>query len=245
MSRYALLTISAIALLSSVVAGDFTLPVKTCKRGSDDYSSCLRLAIQEALPAFVKGIPELDFPALDPFYTKEQHDEYRNGEILGNFLVYDAYTYGLAKARIKAVRPVFEGDNFRLEVDYESPKFFSEGKYKADGRIGSFKLGGEGYFNLSAEDVSVTWKIEGKVVDDHWKVEHFHVSPQLGKLKVYFSNLFNGNDELNKAAMQFVNEYWPSLTQSVLPIASKSWDKVCTELANRIFSKVPFSKVFP
>lgn len=29
--------------------------VKTCKKDSDDFSSCLRLAIQEAWPTFVSG----------------------------------------------------------------------------------------------------------------------------------------------------------------------------------------------
>jgi len=50
---------------------------------------------------------------------------------------------------------------------------------------------------------------------------------------------------LDNAAMKFVNEYWPSLYREMLPFLAKNWDERLTELSNRIFSKISFSKTFP
>ena len=48
------------------------------------------------------------------------------------------------------------------------------------------------------EDMRCTWDISGHVVDDKWVVEHFKMSPTIGGMKIWFSDLFNGNDDLSK-----------------------------------------------
>lgn len=55
-----------------------------------------------------------------------------------------------------------------------------------------------GFFNISMEDLRVTWDISGHVVNDIWVVEHFKLSPTVGDMKIWFSDLFNGNNELSK-----------------------------------------------
>ncbi|XP_053972528.1 uncharacterized protein LOC128873183 [Hylaeus volcanicus] len=231
----------------ALVLGDYQLPasVKTCKKDSDDFSSCLRLAIQESWPAFVQGMPDFDLPALDPYYTDVYTNEYESGQLRGKLSASDVRTYGLAKARFLSVKPEMSDDFFRLEIDVEMPKIFIDGEYKAEGSLGAFKLGGKGFFNISMEDVRCTWDISGHVVDDRWVIEHFQLVPVIGGLKVWFSDLFNGNDEMNRAAMLFVNEYWPVVYRGMLPKMMKTWDVYLTETTNRFFSKIPFSSVFP
>ncbi|XP_024869462.1 circadian clock-controlled protein-like [Temnothorax curvispinosus] len=226
-------------------AQDFELPVQTCKHDADDYSSCLRLAVQEAWPNFIPGIPKLDLPVLDPYFTEEQRTVYEANDLRADITVTNVNTYGLAKAQFLAVRPHYSDNFFKLEIDVDLPKVLMEGNYKADGSIGTFQIGGEGFFNISMEDIKATWTLEGPVANDRWTLDHFYLNPEIGKMQIWFSDMFNGNEELNNAAMRFVNEYWPTLYRTMLPFLTKTWDERLTEASNRIFSKISFSKTFP
>ncbi|KAF7387178.1 hypothetical protein HZH68_012855 [Vespula germanica] len=237
----------AITYLFVIVAGQVKLPadVKTCKRGTDDYSSCLRLAIQESWPIFVKGIPELDVPTLDPFYNEYGVYEFGSNEVHGKIEGSNIYFYGMNNIKFLAVRPEYTDDQFKLEIDWALPKCFLEGEYNIDANLVNFKLGGKGYFNVSLEDVKVTWEINGPVKDDRWVIEHFIPNAQVGKLKFWCSDLFNGNEQLTKSAIGFVNEFWPTIYRGMFPYIKKVWDELFTDYVNRIFSKLSFNEVFP
>ncbi|KAL6422469.1 hypothetical protein ACFW04_010637 [Cataglyphis niger] len=152
---------------------------------------------------------------------------------------------GLKIIRFSNIKSHFLDDVFRLEIDTQVPRLFIDGDCEAEGRIGGFRMGGKGHFNLTLEDIRGTWDLTGHVVNDTWTVEHFRFLPTVGNMKIYLNNLFNNNNELNDLAMFFVNEYWPTLYRAMLPITSKNWDSWLTDLSNRLFSKVSFSKLFP
>ncbi|XP_072763889.1 protein takeout [Anoplolepis gracilipes] len=228
-----------------VAAQDLELPVQTCKRDAADYTSCLRLAMQEAWPTFVAGVPKLELPPLDPYFLEHQHTVYETGDLRADITVKNVNIYGLAKCHFLAVRPHHSDDFFKLEVDLELPKMLIEGNFKANGAYGALQIGGEGTFNISLEDIKDTWNIQGPVANDRWTLEHFILTPEIGKIQVWFSDMFNGNEQLNAVALQFVNEYWPSLYREMLPFLSKNLDEYLTELGNRVLSKVSFSKTFP
>ncbi|XP_070156333.1 protein takeout [Polyergus mexicanus] len=244
MSFYALAVYCATVFVL-VAAQDLELPVQTCKRDASDYTSCLRLAMQEAWPNFVAGIPKLDLPPLDPYFLEYQHTEYETGDLRADVTVKNVNIYGLSKITFLAVRPHHSDNAFRLEVDLELPKMLIEGNFKANGAYGALQIGGEGSFNISLEDIKDTWFMEGPVANDIWTLEHFRLTPEIGKMTVWFSDMFNGNEQLNNIALNFVNENWPSLYREMLPFLSKNLDDYLTEVANRIFSKVSFSKTFP
>ncbi|XP_011498695.1 PREDICTED: circadian clock-controlled protein-like [Ceratosolen solmsi marchali] len=238
----------ALLVAQASCAEEVSLPrsVKVCNRRSSDYSSCLRLAIQESWLTFVKGIPQLQLPVLDPMSMDYIESNYQAAEISGRFSLRDVKTYGLARTNFLAVRPYFSGNTMNMEIDVEVPKAFIDGNYKADGSIGLYKIGGKGYFNVSIDHISATWSLEGHVDDDRWIIDHLHIYPDVEKLKVHFTDLFNGNDELNKAALSLVNEYWQVFYKGFLPSLEKHWDQYLSDFLNRfIFSKISVSKVFP
>lgn len=90
------------------------------------------------------GLPDFDIPSLDPFYTESYSMEHESGQLRGKMLVTDARLYGLAKSRFLSVKPEMDGDFFRLEIDVEIPKILIDGDYKAEGSLGTFKMGGKG-----------------------------------------------------------------------------------------------------
>ncbi|XP_012533930.1 uncharacterized protein LOC105835324 [Monomorium pharaonis] len=244
MSFYSLFLFCATAFVFAA-AQDLELPVKTCKHDADDYASCLKSAIEEAWPKFMPGIPNLDVPVLDPYFSEKERLQYDADDIKVDILVTNVKTHGLSKAEFLAVRPHYSDTYFKLEADVSLPTVLMEGDFKADGSVKSFHIGGEGAFNISMEDIKCTWIMEGGVANDRWTIEHVHLNPEIGKMQVWFSDMFDGNDELTNAAIKFVNDYWPTLYRSMLPILAKSWDEQLTELSNRVFSKVSFSKTFP
>ncbi|XP_017887819.1 uncharacterized protein LOC108629573 [Ceratina calcarata] len=236
------------AFAVTLVSGDNQLPatVKTCKKDSEDFSSCLRLAIQEAWPTFIQGLPDFNIPPLDPYYVESHVMDYKNGQLRSHVTATDVRAYGLAKIRFLSVKPEINGDFFRLEIDMELPKILVEGNYKAEGSLSkTFKVGGKGFFNASMEDIRGTWDISGHIVNDKWNVEHFRVAPTIGDMKIWFSDLFHGNEDLNRAALTLANEYWPVVYRTMLPTLMDEWDTYFTEFINRFFSKIPFSTVFP
>jgi len=93
---------------------------------------------------FSEGIPKLDVPVLDPYFTEEERTVYETSEIRADITVTNVNTYGLAKAQFLAVRPQYSDNYFKLEFDVDLPKVLIEGNYKADGAVGAFQIGGEG-----------------------------------------------------------------------------------------------------
>ncbi|XP_012215638.1 uncharacterized protein [Linepithema humile] len=214
-----------------------------CKRNSTNYSNCLKLAIEEAWPKLIKGLPEFDFPPLDPMTYEFGSAVFDINAIHGEANVSNFVFEGMAKTRFVAVKVNFVDDNFQAVVDLQVPKLAGAGEYEAVGTLAGFRINGKGYFNLTAEDISGPQIITGYVANDRLIIEHVIVAPSIKNLKVYF-DLFNSNKEINDLILTFVNEYWPFLYRAVLPTATKVWEPWLCDLANRFFSKVSFTKLF-
>ncbi|XP_011064514.1 PREDICTED: uncharacterized protein LOC105152117 [Acromyrmex echinatior] len=231
-------------ILFGLASGEFTFPATICKRNSIDYSACLKQAFEEAIPQFVKGLPEFDLPSLDPLVYKFGQVLFNSEGIHAEVALMNAIITGLAKVQVNDIRTHFLDDVFRLEIDALVPKLILKGVVKMNGTLGIFRIASEGPFNLTANDVNGTWDMTGHVVNDTWIVEHVRVLPAVKKLKLYF-DLFQDNKEINNIAVNFVNEFWPPLYRVMLPVTSEVWDPWLTDLVNKLFSKVSFSKVFP
>ncbi|XP_077277044.1 uncharacterized protein LOC143905475 isoform X2 [Temnothorax americanus] len=189
---YAVSVFSVVAFRFSATA-EFTLPVTTCKRNSADYFACLKHALEEAWPRFIQGLPEYDFPSLDPIFFEHGKLLLTANELHGELTGTNITVIGLAQTRFFDVRTHFLDDVFRLELDTQVPKVYAKGAVKMDGAVNVFRV--------------------------------------------------LGNDDL---IVSFVNEYWPPLYRILLPIMADFWDPwLVKNIANKFFSKVSFSELFP
>lgn len=240
-------TLSAfcVAACGLFATGEPTLPVTICQRNSVDYHDCLKRAIIEAWPRFIAGLPEFDFPPLDPIFYAHDKVVYNQGEIRGELIMTNITDIGLAEARFFDVRTHFHNDAFRLEIDAAIPKLYIEGGVFLNGSVSVFRVTGKGHFNISVEDVRATWDISGPVINDTWTIDHFRVAPSIGTFKIYFDNLVEQSQEINDVVVNFVNEFWPALYRVMLPLTAEVWDPWLCKFPNKIFSKIPFSKIFP
>jgi len=48
------------------------------------------------------------------------------------------------------------------------------------------------------EDITGSLSLEGPVANDRWTIEHFYLHPEIGKMEIWFSDIFNGNEDLSK-----------------------------------------------
>ncbi|KAL6262152.1 hypothetical protein P5V15_007249 [Pogonomyrmex californicus] len=232
------------------VAEKLTLPVISCKRNSTDYSTCLKQAIQEInsninLFTFV-GLPEFDFPSLDPLFYKRGRILYDKGEVRADVLASNVSAIGLSNVRFLDVRSYFfNNNNIRLEIDGQASKLALKGYIKFLGSVNIFKVDSSGYFDITADDVRMTWVINGHVVNDTLIIDCFHTAPSIAKVQLALHDFFDGNKEFSDLVVSFVNEYWLPLYRIALPPTADVWDIFLTNITNRLFSKVSFSKVFP
>ncbi|XP_011136946.1 uncharacterized protein LOC105181691 [Harpegnathos saltator] len=240
------LSIFGILVFEFCAAEKLHLPVSTCERNTTDYSSCLKHAIQEAWPLFVKGLPsEFEFPPLDPLLFEYQDAEFDNDYIQGKISVFNITIKGMSAARFVAVRPHFyDKTDFRLKIMLRIPTITLYGKYKAHGTLGGFLMTEEGKLNISLENLKITWDISGPVKDDTWIINQFFLNTLLQKLKIKLDD--GNNREMNDLITLFINEFWPLLYRRVIiPIAGPYWNSYCSNLSNRLFSKLSFSEIFP
>ncbi|XP_077277054.1 uncharacterized protein LOC143905486 [Temnothorax americanus] len=242
---YAVSVFSVVAFGFSATA-EFTLPVTTCKRNSADYSACLKRALEEAWPRFIRGLPEYEFPSLDPVFYEHGKLLLTANELHGELTVSNITAIGLTKTRFFDVRTHFLDDVFRLELDTQVPKVFVKGAAKMDGAVNVFRVLGNGHFNITMTDIRGTWIFIGHIVNDTWIVEHFRYLPTVGSFKIYFDILAEQSKEINDLAVNLVNEYWPPMYRILLPVMADIWDPwLVKTIANKFFSKVSFSELFP
>lgn len=54
------------------------------------------------------------------------------------------------------------------------------------------------YYNVTTENIRLSWDISGPVKNDSWIIEHFRINVFFKKFKMYTDNFFEGNREISK-----------------------------------------------
>lgn len=253
-----MLKIFALALCVAFVAAvpsteveddDFELPAGTitCQIDSPDRDECIKEAIQDMLPKLTNGLGALRIPPIDPYLVESQTMTVRRGEsFTATGTVRKAHIYGASKAKILDVKTKITKDHISTMMKAYVPASTVEGYYRGEGRFNGLKVKSKGYFNVTATDINLVSKTEGDIITvdgkEYVKLTRFDVSPQFGDLKVFATGLFP-DPELNRVALEFVNQYWPFLVREMLPQAKLSIEPIIIEEANKFLLHVPLRKM--
>ncbi|XP_011064515.1 PREDICTED: protein takeout-like isoform X1 [Acromyrmex echinatior] len=244
MLLYVLSIFSAIFALCSAGESEFSLRV-TCKRNSDDYSACLKQTMEEIWSRVVTGLPEFDIPSVDPLSIKNYKFVMNSGNVHGELILLNSTITGLSKLRILNIRTYFLDDIFYLESDINIPRISSKGSVNINGNLNALRIANEGYYNLILEDVSGTTNFTGHVINDTWIVEHFYLVPSIGKFKLYYDDVIKEKKAITDVVVNFINENWLTIYPMVISSMFDRLELFFIDSANKFFSKVPFSKIFP
>lgn len=222
--------------------------MRICSRNDPELGRCIKDSMQQLLPELTNGIPSIDFPAIDPFTQDSSYYEFKNEQMFGSMHIKNSKVYGMSRAQIKDVRAKADDNAFRMEVDLFIPKIISEGKYKGEGRYNVIKVVSKGFFNVTTIDVSVTWKIAGRTIqrngEEYLMIDKFSMSPEVGDMKVYATGLFP-DPGMNQVALDFVNQYWPSLYKQMLPETRRTWEPMMIDIMNKMFNRIPYRRLLP
>jgi hypothetical protein len=238
---------------AAIIKGGVVIPTYSdpCKRSDKNFNGCIKKTLQELLPKFSNGIPELNISSLDPFFLDEYLLHYDSGDISGKCLYKNVYTSGLMNVKITDVRSDIEDpDYFEMEIDFYFPKVVSTGNYKAEGLIGNFPVQGKGIFNVTAFNVTGTMHLIGHSVniegEKHMKITDLRLKEhEIGDMKIFATNLINGNPELSQMALTFANQFWRIFHQLMLPNIQEGFEKVGRPFINQLFLQIPYDQLLP
>lgn len=223
--------------------------LKICHPNSPDVNDCLVEAIQSGIAAMANGIQELGVPPIDPYLQKEQRFDYKNNQIQAKMVAKDMLVSGLKKATVRDARLRADEESFHLEVDMFSPNILITGKYEGNGGYNSLNISAHGTFVTNMSDLVYTWKMSGKPEiinnEEFIRIKSFYMRPDVSNMQIHLTNESNDSKNLTDLGVKIVNENWRLLYKELLPIAQANWNKIGTKIANKVFLKVPYHKLFP
>jgi len=253
-----MLKIFAVALCVAFVAAapqseieddDFELPAGTitCQIDSPDRDECIKEAIQDMLPKLTNGLESLRIPPIDPYVVESQSMTVRRGDSFSaSGTIRKVNIYGASKAKILDVKTKITKDRISTVMKAYVPSSIVEGFYRGEGRFNGLKVKSKGYFNVTATDVNLTSKTEGKIITVNGKeyvnLTRFDVTPRFGDLKVFATGIFP-DPELNRVTLEFVNQYWPFMVREIMPQAKKTIEPIMIKEANKFLLHVPIRKM--
>ncbi|CAH0724812.1 unnamed protein product, partial [Brenthis ino] len=223
--------------------------IKICNRNSPDVNDCLVEAVQDGIAAMAGGIKEIGVPPVDPYFQKEQGFEYKNNQIQAKMVTTDILVHGLRHATVRDARLRAEDDNFHLEIDMFSPAISISGKYEGHGGYNSLNITAHGTFVTNMTNLVYTWKLDGKpeTINNEVfvRIKSFYMRPDVGNMQIFLTNKSPESKDLTELGVKLVNENWRIMYKELVPYAQANWNKIGTKVANKIFLKVPYNKLFP
>ncbi|KAF2886483.1 hypothetical protein ILUMI_19690 [Ignelater luminosus] len=203
------------------------------------------------MPYLVKGIPDMDVPAIDPLHFSSIKVETGNtGSANLNIDLLNGTVTGLRNLKIENLKTNF-GDDIRFTTNLIVPEANIEGTYKMKGNLLLFELNGEGHMSLNATDIRTdsVWIGTNYLKKDkkHIKLDKIHFNEvQIKTIRVKFENLFGPNTEpLTNTANNAINENIDNLRAELEPIIKETLVHIISEYFNRVYRLFPMDQLYP
>ncbi|CAK1551890.1 unnamed protein product [Leptosia nina] len=216
--------------------------LKPCDLQKSDFKKCVRQQIENSLPLFSKGIPEIGVPSIDPV---DLNDIVIDGNGL-KLTFTKAKMHGLSEGSLTdfIINIGEKEETFKLGF---KGNLSMTAQYNADGKILILPIRGDGDSLIKCRNVEVEINSKLNHVKDA-KGEHFKLATPNYKYNIEsttfdFKNLFNGNKQLAETTLQFANENWRQLMDDLAPPVIKQIVKTIVKAINKFFSKVAITTI--
>jgi len=224
---------------------DFKLPpgVITCQMDSPTRDECMKEAIQDMLPKLADGNEHLNIPPLDPLHIEEVGVQYKYSPTLfGSGSLKNVLVSGSSHAKVLTVKTNLTKTHFMVEIKFTVPRLLVEGSYKADGRFNQLKVKSKGFFNMTATNITSTYRSVGQfeVVDGkrYIRVIDLEIDPNIRSMVLHASGIF-ADPQLNQIMVDLINQYWPAVYKDVIRDTRQYWAPVVLKLINKFLLYVP------
>ncbi|XP_015108836.1 protein takeout-like isoform X2 [Diachasma alloeum] len=242
--------VTGIFLLFCVITHGADLPsnFKICKQNDPNLEECFAEASKQAINLMAPGLKSLRLLPIDPLSV----DSVSIGEGGGAVSLKQEYRniklYGLSKGlevsdyKVDLPNLVFKSMSFNPQVDFVAD-------YTVDGKVLVLPIRGHGrsnitMLNLKTQNTFYGEKFE-KDGETYMRITKYNVKFNPEKVLLKFENLFGGDKFLSNQMNTFLNENADLLFKELQASYEETFGLVFAQMANEIFTRVPFNKILP
>ncbi|XP_034232743.1 protein takeout-like [Thrips palmi] len=244
------LVLLVLAVVAAVAAAPKNLPStwKKCDRKDPLFNACLREAIHVAIRELSdKGAKELGVFPIDPLRLTRVDIAQGTGPVSIDLHFTDLDIYGLKSTELDSV--VGDLDKIHYHAFAHIPQGITlKGQYKIDGKVLVLPIKGEGPCELHLENATALVDILGVPVKKdgvtHGNITDFMFTFNTTRLRIRLDNLFNGNQDLSNNMNVFLNENWMDILNELKPAIQDAFGAAFKEITSRIYSRVPYDKLY-
>ncbi|KOX71719.1 hypothetical protein WN51_02288 [Melipona quadrifasciata] len=237
-----LIKLSVILILilraSSIEAADFEDHFRDCYPNVSGFDECIREALNAIRPYFKTGLPQYNVDPIDPFFAKEVSVS-RGMPNFGFTLTLKNVTES-GWVRSKVTKFVSDFNNYRIVYTQSFPDKYLSGWYEFKATILSSNMSNRGKFTLDLYDLVQTTTITRRPGE---KIQVSVDVQNISDLKLYVSNLLNGNKMLENILGRIINGTWQPAFLITRGIINDLVSAAFTEGFHKSFYNFPFEKI--
>ncbi|XP_054085153.1 circadian clock-controlled protein daywake [Zeugodacus cucurbitae] len=217
--------------------------ITECQIADKNFINCSTQSIQQLFDKLNDGIPGLNsIKSFDPFYLNRIRITQGNSNAinlkveLGNVKING---FGHTNVLESIVYP----KDFSWKTTFMLPEMKLQGDYSLFGRILLIPLNGHGQVFLDAENMTVIMHSKTRLYEKggftFYNVTDCQVDFKIDGLKSYFSNLFNGNKQLEDSTNKFFNDNWRMLAEALYTVITQTIEDILLDVLKKIFHYIP------
>ncbi|KZC08042.1 PREDICTED: protein takeout-like [Dufourea novaeangliae] len=243
-----------LVLLAAVFSGTTGIELpssfRICKRTlpEQEYYKCVSESARDAVVSLAGGLKSFKILPIEPLAV----DSVKIGESQGSVTLRQEYRniklHGLTKQlEVKNYR--IDWDKCLLTSESYNPQVDFVADYRIDGKILLLPVKGSGKSNITMYDLKTQNEIHcekyQKNGETYIRVTKYDVKFSPGRVTLRFDNLFDGDTILGEQMNRFINENSDLLFKELQAPYEETFGLVFAKVANDIFIRVPFNKIFP
>ncbi|XP_058985432.1 circadian clock-controlled protein daywake [Musca domestica] len=217
--------------------------IKSCKIAAKDFVNCSTESIQKLFDKLNDGIPGLDsIKSFDPFLLNRIKITQGNSNAI-NLKVELANVQIIGFGHTYVLESIVYPKDYSWKTTFVLPVMKLKGDYSLFGRILLIPLNGLGEVFLDADNMTVVMRTKTKLYSKggftFYNVTNTDVDFKLEGLKSYFSNLFNGQKQLEDSTNKFFNDNWRMLTDALYTVITQTIEDILLDVLRKIFHFIP------
>ncbi|KAL1490577.1 hypothetical protein ABEB36_013247 [Hypothenemus hampei] len=228
-------------------SGYGTIPdyIKVCHRSDPKVAACVKDSVESLRSQLVKGIPELEVPAIDPFTIDEI--VVFDGEEIPNLKVVlkNIVATGFGKFEITKLKLDIEKKTYRVGV--RVPFMDCQGSYDVDSKWLGTAVKTSGDFQTNATGIDGQAVIQASVDEEnHMKMDSMVMKLKVEDFNFNLPNLLKEDPALAQVAKAFLdNSSKKDLLRLGMPYIEKKCSEILLKMANKIVKNLDYDEVFP
>ncbi|KAE8747350.1 hypothetical protein FOCC_FOCC005992 [Frankliniella occidentalis] len=233
-----------LAVLVAAAAAQLPDFIPVCARSDPNLEDCIVKAVDDLRPRLMKGIPELDVPAMGPFKIDEvvvgPGFSYR---IVGKNLL----VTGLEDFRVFRLKADLDRNTFYIGVEIPAVRY--TGQYTMNIPTPFMRVNGAGFVNGNATNIRANAVLEGKIVKrdgkSYYNFKTIDLDVKLGDYKLRMDGLFRDNKILEDLVLNMINDRSKEFAWMAEPLAERAAAQKVLQWANMIAKNLPIEDMFP